>query len=138
MLFFRFLLPFIDKERQLESLVDKLCKRLKESNDDIQESYLSYCLLLIKYTDKTLTKLSDNISLYFDKMKNPKVYNNFNIIISTNSRMVKPTTKEILSELNDKIEKIVKDEYFAVPHPQKTPRKSKYIINHTYCIFVHL
>lgn len=100
--------------------------------------------MLIKYTDKSLTKLSDNISYYTDKLKNPKVYNNFNILISTNSKMAKPATKEILSELTNKIEKIVKDEDFAVPLSQKTPGKRKYylyikclaLISFLYILFV--
>lgn len=119
----KFLLPLINKERQIESLVDKLCIRLKESNNQIQEYYISYCLTLIKFTDKSLTKLSDNISHYTDKLRNPKVYNNFNILISLNSKMAKPATKEILNELTCKIEKIVKDEDFAVLLSQKTPGK---------------
>lgn len=126
--FFRFLLPLINKERQIESLVDKLCLRLKESDNKIQEYYISYCLMLIKYTDKSLTKLSDNISYYTDKLKNPKVYNNFNMIISASSKMAKPATKEILNELTSKIEKIVKDEDFAVMLSQKTPGKRKYYL----------
>ncbi|CAI6344316.1 unnamed protein product [Macrosiphum euphorbiae] len=119
----KFLLPLINKERQIESLVDKLCIRLKESDNTIQEYYISYCLTLIKYTDKSLTKLSDNISYYTNKLKNPRVYNNFNIIISANFKMAKPATKEILNELISKIEKIVKDEDFAVLLSQKTPGK---------------
>lgn len=121
------MLPLITKERQIESLVDKLCIRLKESVNDIQAYYLSYCLMIIKFTDKSLTKLSDNISAYSDKLKYPKVYNNFNILISTHSRMVKPATKDILTELISKIEKIVKDEDFGVAAlSQKTPGKRKY------------
>lgn len=100
--------------------------RLKESNNNVQEYYISYCLLLFKYTDKSLTKLSDNMSYYSEKLKNPKVYNNFNILISTNSRLAKPTTKEILSDLSNKIEKIVQYEDFAVPLSLKTPRKRNY------------
>lgn len=119
----KFLLPLINKERQIESLVDKLCIRLKESDNIIQEYYISYCLTLIKYTDKSLTKLLDNLSYYTDKLKNPRVYNNFNILISANSKMAKPATKEILNELTSKIEKIVKDEDFAVLLTQKTPGK---------------
>ncbi|XP_050420511.1 condensin complex subunit 1 [Adelges cooleyi] len=119
----KILLPFITKERQLESLVEKLCLRLKESTHDIQASYLSFCLMFIKYSDKSLTKLLDNISHYSEKLKNPLVYNNFNILISNNSRMAKPTTKDILNELSDKIEKIVIDENMVVPLSQKTPVK---------------
>jgi len=100
--------------------------------------------MIIKYTDKSLTKLSDNISYYNDKLKNPKVYNNFNILISTNSKMVKPATKDILNELTSKIEKIVKDEDFAIPLFQKTPGKRKYylylkcvaLISYLFIIFV--
>ncbi|XP_050546197.1 condensin complex subunit 1 isoform X2 [Daktulosphaira vitifoliae] len=118
----KFLFPLISKERQLESLVDKLCLRLKESTNEIQASYISYCLMQIKYSDKSFTKLSENISLYADKIKNPAVYNNFNVLISQNSRMAKPSTKEILNDLSDKIEKIVADENI-VPLSQKTPGK---------------
>lgn len=125
-LFFRFLLPLINKERQIESLVDKLCIRLKESNNDIQAYYISYCLMTIKYTEKSLTKLLDNFSSYSDKLTNPEVYNNFNILISTNSRLAKPTTKDILSELSDKIEKIAQDEDFVVQLSHKKPGKRKY------------
>lgn len=123
---FRFLLPFINKDRQVESLVDKLCLRLKESINDTQAHYISYCLVFIKHTDKSLTKLSDNMPRYTHKLRNPKVYNNFNQIISDNSRMAKPLIKDILSELTSKIEKIVKDEDFtAVQRSQKTPGKGK-------------
>lgn len=66
------------------------------------------------------------MSHYSEKLKNPKVYNNFNILISSNSRLAKPTTKEILSELTNKIEKIVQYEDFVIPLSQKTPRKRKY------------
>ncbi|VVC36201.1 Hypothetical protein CINCED_3A010242 [Cinara cedri] len=118
-----YLLPLINKERQIESLIDKLCMRLKESFDDTQANYISYCLTRLKFTDKTLTNLSDKIDHYTDKLKNPKVYNNFNLIISTSSRLAKPTTKDILSELSIKIERIVQDEHFAVLHSQKTPFK---------------
>lgn len=83
--------------------------------------------MIIKYSDKSLTKLSDNISAYTDTLKYPRVYFNFNTIISTNSRMVKPATKIILSELSSKIEQIVKDEDFvATALSHKTPGKRKY------------
>jgi len=117
------LLSFINKERQIETLVDKLCTRLKHSEDSTQASYISYCLMLIKYTDRSLIKLSDNITLYANQLKNPKVFNNFIVLISINSRLVKPATKEILTDLTDKIEKIVADEDFAIALSLKTPGK---------------
>lgn len=81
--------------------------------------------MIIKHTDKSLTNLSDNLSYYIDQLKNPKVYNSFNIIINNNSRMAKPAIKDILSALSDKIEKIVQDEDFIM-FTQKTPRKRNY------------
>lgn len=116
--------PLINKERQIETLVDKLCIRLKESNNDTQAFYISCCLMFIKHTDKSLTKLSENLSLYSDKLKNPKVYNNFNILINTNTRLVKLGTKEILTNLTNEIEKIVKNENFI--RSPKTPGKRNY------------
>lgn len=125
-LHFRFLLPFINKDRQVEFLVDKLCLRLKDSSNDAQAYYISYCLVFIKHSDKSLIKLSDNMPRYTDKLKNPKVYKNFNQIISDNSRMAKPHIKDILSELTEKIEKVVQDEDFITVQPsQKTLGKGK-------------
>lgn len=122
---FRFLFQFIKKDRLVEALVDKLCIRLKESSNETQAYFVSYCLVIIKHTDKSLASLSDNISYYIDQLKNPKVYNSFNIIISNNSRMAKPAIKDILSALSDKIEKVVQDEDFVML-TQKTPRKRIY------------
>lgn len=128
LLFYRFLLPFISKERQIEALVDKLCTRLKASNNDVQASYISYCLMIIKYTDKSLIKLSENISYYSDKLKNPKVYINFTTLINNNSRLAKSAVKDILMELTTKIEKIVEDEEFDIPFSHKTSGKRNYKI----------
>lgn len=82
--------------------------------------------MIIKYTDKSLIKLSENVSSYSDKLTDPKVYDNFNTLISTNSRSAKPSTKDILNELSDQIEKIVKKEHFVIPTSQKKPGKRKY------------
>jgi len=136
--FYRFLLPLIKKERQIESIVNKLCTRLKESNDQTQEYYISYCLMLIQYTDKSLTKLSDNISCYTDKLKNPKVYNSFNKLISNNYKMAKPATKEILNELTRKIEKIVKDYDIAVPLLIKNPKTGKYYLYPKHLVLINI
>lgn len=122
-LLFRFLLSLINKGRQVETLVDKLCIRLKESVNEIQAHYISSCLVFIKHSEKSLTKLSDNISCYSDQLRNPLVYNNFNQIISDNSRM----TKSILSEFTSNIERIVRDENFAIiQQSRKTPGKRNY------------
>lgn len=88
--------------------------------------------MIIKYTEKSLIKLSENLSLYSDKLTNPDVYDNFNVLISTNSRLAKPTTKDILTELSNQIEKMAIEEDFIVPLSQKKPGKRKCKTYNTY------
>lgn len=82
--------------------------------------------MVIKYTDKSLIKLSENISHYSNKLNNPKVYINFMTLITNNSKMAKSAIKEILMELSTKIEKIVENEGFDVLKFNKTPGKCNY------------
>ncbi len=74
-------MELILKDRLLESLVEKLCHRLRGAADERQSVDLSYCLTLIHHSDRTVQKLVDNIACYADKLSIPAVRRNFTTII---------------------------------------------------------
>lgn len=78
----KYLFSFIQKERQSESLVEKLCVRFRASNGiplftgtfltlllELQEwRCIALCLALLSYNDKSVKKLSEYFKCYQDKL----------------------------------------------------------------------
>ncbi|XP_074595671.1 condensin complex subunit 1-like isoform X2 [Brevipalpus obovatus] len=97
----RFLFDLIDKERHTQTLVDKLCQRFKGNVNERQWVDLAFCLSLLKYSDKSVAKLSEHFPLYADKLSVPEVYELFSSVVSTASKItsIKTETKAILDEL---------------------------------------
>lgn len=89
-LYFRFILGLVQRERQLENLVEKLCQRLGTTSNDKQAEDISYCMSLLSYNEKSLRFLLDNITCYGDKLRHKPVLDHFNTIMSgvnNNSKM---------------------------------------------------
>lgn len=51
------LLTHIDKDRQTEALVDRLCQKLKNAQSPIEWRNTAFCLSQMKYTDKIFQRL---------------------------------------------------------------------------------
>lgn len=92
----RFLLPLINKDKQMESLVDKLCQRFRASTTERQWSDIAFCLSLIQYSDRSLRRLTENFQCYFDKLNTNKVYEAFESIIAQALKTNKPERKVIV------------------------------------------
>lgn len=72
----KFLLAFIEKDKQTEQLVEKLCARFKQgapaaggtaaaaSNSWEHSRDLAYCLTMLNYNDRVLKKLAELFKLY--------------------------------------------------------------------------
>lgn len=103
-----FLLPLIQKDKQMESLVDKLCQRFRSSTTERQWSDIAFCLSLLQYSDRSLRRLTENFQCYFDKLNTPKVYEAFESIIAQALKTNKPERKMIVEELQAKIDDILK------------------------------
>ncbi|XP_069703056.1 condensin complex subunit 1 [Periplaneta americana] len=102
----KFIMPLIQKDRQMESLVEKLCLRFRLSQSERQWCDLSYCLSLLQYSDRSLRRLSENLSCYADKLHSPKVYEIFNSILTSISKTTKPELKAVVDELDAKIKEL--------------------------------
>lgn len=77
----RYIIGLINKDRQIENLVDKLCYRFKITEQERQWRDIAFCLSLLSYTEKTIKKLIENIQLFKDKVQVQEVYDYFKNII---------------------------------------------------------
>lgn len=100
-----YVMDLIDKDRQVESLVDKLCLRFKVTSIERQWRDIAFCLSLLRHTEKTLKKLIDHIPQFKDKIQSDEVMDCFKTIISNvNKQVTKVELKNIAKELDLKLQ----------------------------------
>ncbi|NXC97823.1 CND1 protein, partial [Certhia familiaris] len=100
----RHLFSYITKDKQTESLVEKLCQRFRTARTERQYRDLSHCLALLPVSDRGLHKLQDNYDCFADKLQDPAVYNCFQTVLARFRRAgVKPETKALAEELEQKL-----------------------------------
>lgn len=104
-----FFLNFIDKERQIETLVMKLCQRFPTCTSISQKADIAYCLAnLPKLNDKCIKTLNDSFKLYKDALFDEDVFKHFAQILSKVQKGgagVKPNEmKDIIDEWGAKLE----------------------------------
>ncbi|XP_022241936.1 condensin complex subunit 1-like [Limulus polyphemus] len=102
----RFLFSFIEKDKQLESLVEKLCHRFRATRTDRQNQDLAFCLSLLPYSERSIRKLQENLTCFADKLNDNAVYESFVCIMTATKKGInlKPEVKLILEELEQMIE----------------------------------
>uniref|UniRef100_A0A803W583 Condensin complex subunit 1 n=1 Tax=Ficedula albicollis TaxID=59894 RepID=A0A803W583_FICAL len=100
----RHLFSYITKDKQTESLVEKLCQRFRTASTERQYRDLSHCLALLPVSDRGLHKLQDNYDCFADKLQDPAVYNCFQTVLARFRRAgIKPETKALAEELEQKL-----------------------------------
>ncbi|RLV99038.1 hypothetical protein DV515_00010182 [Chloebia gouldiae] len=100
----RHLFSYITKDKQTESLVEKLCQRFRTARTERQYRDLSHCLALLPVSERGLHKLQDNYDCFADKLQDPAVYNCFQTVLARFRRAgVKPETKALADELEQKL-----------------------------------
>ena len=79
------LLSFINKDKQMEAIVEKLCQKLRHNvsaHDAVEWRNTAYCLSQIKYTEKIFLKLLDQYECWKERMlDSPEVKSHFNTIL---------------------------------------------------------
>ncbi|KAK3912396.1 Condensin complex subunit 1 [Frankliniella fusca] len=99
----KFLMQLIQKDRQMESLVDKLCQRFRASTHERQWCDLAYCLSLLQYSDRSLRRLLENLPCYAEKLTVPIIYDTFNDILYQAGKTQKAERLQIVEEMKSKI-----------------------------------
>ena len=104
----------IQKDRQCEGLVEKLCHRFRASRYDYcnnkmrecsmscsfclsrteqQGQHLAFCLSQLSFSERSLRKLQENMSCYQGLLSDMDVYNSFVIILGKLKKFPKPEVK---------------------------------------------
>ncbi|XP_062428605.1 condensin complex subunit 1 [Rhea pennata] len=101
----RHLFSYITKDKQTESLVEKLCQRFRTSRTERQYRDLSHCLTLLPLTERGLHKLQDNFDCFADKLQDPAVYSCFQAVLLRFRRAASKTeSKALAEELEQKLQ----------------------------------
>ncbi|ESK88528.1 chromosome condensation complex protein [Moniliophthora roreri MCA 2997] len=106
----KYIFKFIEKDKQAENIIEKLCQRFRLTDDERQWRDIAYCLSLLQYkSEKSIKKLVDNLQLYQDKLHVPGLHERFSEILSK-ARQQKFIGKEnVTSELQE-FEKILDEQ----------------------------
>ncbi|KAI0338960.1 hypothetical protein BDW22DRAFT_1401081 [Trametopsis cervina] len=79
----KFVFGFIEKEKQAENIVEKLCQRFRLTEDPRQWRDIAYCLSLLPFkSERSVKKLIEGLQFYRDKLHEEEVYNRFQEILA--------------------------------------------------------
>ncbi|WRT63457.1 uncharacterized protein IL334_000362 [Kwoniella shivajii] len=93
----RFIFTFIEKDKQAESIVEKLCQRFRLANEERQWRDISFCLSLLPFkSERSMKKLIEGLPFYQDKLHEETVFRRFTEILAkarANKAANKPETE---------------------------------------------
>jgi condensin complex subunit 1 len=105
-----YLFTFIKKDKQCETLIEKLCTGFRMANTSERKCRdLVFCLSRIQLSESGIKKLKENFKFYADKLTIPVVYDTFKGTILKNARklpQLKPETKLVLDELEKEMDDV--------------------------------
>ncbi|UZJ56124.1 hypothetical protein CBS101457_005444 [Exobasidium rhododendri] len=79
----RFIFTFIDKEKQAENVVEKLCQRFRLTSEERQWRDVAFCLSLLPYkSDRSVKRLIEGLPFYQDKLHDAVVFKRFSEILA--------------------------------------------------------
>ena len=78
----KYIFTFIEKEKQAESIVEKLCQRFRLSEDARQWRDIAFCLSLLPFkSERSVKKLIEGLPFYRDKLHEETVFKHFQDIL---------------------------------------------------------
>ncbi|XP_008583068.1 PREDICTED: condensin complex subunit 1 isoform X1 [Galeopterus variegatus] len=97
------LLSYITKDKQTESLVEKLCQRFRTARTERQYRDLAYCVSQLPLTERGLHKILDNFDCFGDKLSDEPIFSAFLSVVGKLRRGAKPEGKAIINEFEQKL-----------------------------------
>ncbi|KRY18275.1 Condensin complex subunit 1 [Trichinella patagoniensis] len=124
----KFLYSFVNKERQNESFIDKLCERFVIAKNVEHCHILAKCLTLPTYNERLIRKVAESMKCYEEKLKDDTVLQCFLSIVDSAKRTWKGDGKERLdmlqAEFKEKHEKYQATEmHFAADNSILNPEE---------------
>lgn len=124
-----YILGLIQKDRQIETLVEKLCLRFPVTRVERQWRDIAYCLSLLSYNERSVNKLIDNMQHFRDKVQVDEVYQSFKLIISNTNKLAKPELKAVVTEFENRLNECL--QVNPDPDPSADPGSSEVEPNRT-------
>ncbi|KAG5641739.1 hypothetical protein DXG03_004311 [Asterophora parasitica] len=79
----KYIFTFIEKEKQAENIVEKLCQRFQFSEEARQWRDIAFCLSLLPFkSERSVKKLIDGLQFYRDKLYEGQVFERFQEILA--------------------------------------------------------
>lgn len=97
------LLSYITKDKQTESLVEKLCQRFRTARTERQHRDLAYCMSQLPLTERGLRKMLDNFECFGDKLSDESIFDAFLSVVGKLRRGAKPEGKALIDEFEQKL-----------------------------------
>ncbi|CAI9099685.1 OLC1v1036544C1 [Oldenlandia corymbosa var. corymbosa] len=102
----QYLIASIKRDKQMESLVEKLCHRFGGVTDAKQWEYMSYCLSQLAFSEKSMKKLMESLKSFEHALSNDTVMDHLRSIINKGKKSAKPEFKSCIEEFEAKICKL--------------------------------
>ena len=97
----QYLFGFLQKERQFEALLEKLCARFRTSAD---APGLAFCLSLLTYNERCIRKLADLAPLYQHALHDDAVHASFALIVARARKFARADMKTALDALEARLD----------------------------------
>ncbi|WWC85617.1 uncharacterized protein L201_000481 [Kwoniella dendrophila CBS 6074] len=127
----KFIFTFIEKDKQAESIVEKLCQRFRSANEERQWRDIAFCLSLLPFkSERSMKKLIEGLPFYQDKLHEETVFRRFTEILAkarANKAANKPETelKEFEAILTEHQAKGLEDQALEADVLRKTKAAKK-------------
>jgi condensin complex subunit 1 len=99
-----FLLGYIRKDKQNETLMEKLCHRFPKCQTISQKADIAYCMAQLKVNERSIKSLVDNFKLYKHALYDEDVKKHFFSIISKAKKIAKHELKQALEEFEARLD----------------------------------
>ncbi|KAF8069057.1 non-SMC mitotic condensation complex subunit 1-domain-containing protein [Lyophyllum atratum] len=102
----KYIFTFIEKEKQAENIVEKLCQRFRLSEDERQWRDIAFCLSLLPFkSERSVKKLIEGLQFYRDKLHEEQVFERFQeILVKARSNKSKDKPDSDLDEFEKILE----------------------------------
>ncbi|XP_036138844.1 condensin complex subunit 1 isoform X2 [Monomorium pharaonis] len=128
----KYILGLMQKEKQIDTIIDKICARFKLAATERQWRDLSYCLSLLQFSGKSIRRLIDSLPLLKEKIHYKPVLTALQNIIEQTKK--KADAKVVCTELEEKIQELLEakedneiSDKHLMPPPSTVPRNKRSI-----------
>jgi len=106
----QYLFKFVDKEKQSENMLDKLCQRFTTTDKLEEWRRLAYCVSLCNMSEKGLKRVSENFKCFSSCIVDDIVFGHFDAVLAKARKFAKPEAKAIVDDLDAKLQAALSDE----------------------------